>query len=164
VTAFTTAAQAAQRAAATGSHTAPAGSDMAEKRPYILLIDDDPDMHAVIELMLAPEGYDIVCCRTGAEGLERMRNERVPDVLLLDIMLGYPLEGLQIACQMRQDRRLCNVPIVFVSAVGQSVSEEQAREICPVALDADMFLEKPLDATTVREAVKWILEQKSGAD
>jgi FixJ family two-component response regulator len=39
---------------------------------------------------------------------------------------------------------------------------EYGREVCPDAMSADMFLEKPFDAKTLREAVSWILEQKTG--
>lgn len=131
--------------------TAPAGK--------ILLIDDDADIHGVVELMLTPLGHRLTCCRTGASGLEAMRRER-PDLVLLDIMLTDPMEGLQVACQMRQDPRLKDIPIIFISAVGELESAQYAKEICPVALAADMFLEKPLVAASVREAVAWVLQQQ----
>jgi CheY-like chemotaxis protein len=128
-------------------------------KPHILVIDDDPDMHLAIEAILSGAGYDVTCCRTGAEGLEQMRRTR-PDLLLLDIMLAQPTEGIQVACQMRQDPHLKHIPIVFVSAMGEGSETEYAREVCPVALDADLFLEKPLHAASVREAVQWVLQQK----
>jgi DNA-binding response OmpR family regulator len=128
----------------------------------ILLIDDDPDMHDVVEVMLAGKGYQIQHCRTGDAGLEAMSRTR-PDLVLLDIMLADPNEGLQVACQMRQNERLKTIPIIFISAIGESLGAEYGKEVCPVALAADMFLEKPLDAATVREAVRWVLEQKPPA-
>lgn len=125
----------------------------------ILLIDDDPDMHVAVGAILGGGEYEVSGARTGSEGLEAMRRRR-PDLVLLDIMLSHPTEGLQVACQMRQDRRLKDIPIIFVSAIGERISMESAREVCPVSLTADMFLEKPLDAATMREAVRWVLEQK----
>jgi ActR/RegA family two-component response regulator len=44
--------------------------------------------------------------------------------------------------------------------MGEVCGAEYARAVCPVSLDADMFLEKPFDANTIREAVQWVLEQK----
>lgn len=126
----------------------------------IFLIDDDPDMHLAVEMILAQDGYELTCFRTGIAGLEAMRRQK-PDLLLLDIMLAQPTEGLQVACQMRQDERLKDVPIIFLSAIGESSSSVYAKEICPVALAADMFLEKPLDSRSLREAVHWVLEQKT---
>ena len=138
-------------------------STMSSKPPYIVLIDDDPDMHLAIEMMLAPEGYELTFCGTGAEGLEQIRRRR-PDLILLDIMLTHPSEGLQVACQIRQDPHLKDIPIIFMSAIDETVGQDYAKEVCPVSLAAEMFLEKPLSASTVREAVKWVLEKHTPAE
>jgi DNA-binding response OmpR family regulator len=135
---------------------------MTDHGAKILLIDDDTDMYSIVEMMLAGEGYQLTCCRTGAAGLEAMRRQR-PDLLLLDIMLSDSTEGLQVACQMRQDERLKTIPIVFLSSIGESMGAEYGKEVCPIALDADMFVEKPFDASTIREAIKWVLQQKPPA-
>ncbi len=132
---------------------------MTETRARILYIDDDVVMHEVVELMLAGQGYELTCCLTGAAGLEVLRRYRF-QLVLLDIMLTEPTEGLQVACRIRQDPAVRDVPIIFVSAVGEKLSAQYAREICPVALGADLFLEKPLDAATLREAVRGVLEPK----
>ncbi len=133
---------------------------MDEHRPSrILLIDDDPDMRFAVQLILAPPEFEVRHCATGAAGLEQMRRER-PLLVLLDIMLGQPTEGLQVACQMRQDPNLRDIPIIFVSSIDESLEREYAREVCPIALDADMFVEKPLDAATLRSAVTWTLSQR----
>jgi DNA-binding response OmpR family regulator len=131
---------------------------MAVTAADILLVDDDQDLHSAVEMMLAPLGYSVRACTTGSEGLEAMRR-RKPDLVLLDIMLAHPSEGVQVACQMRQDAQLKDVPIIFISSMGEEFEEVYAREVCPVAVDADMFLEKPLDAAMVREAVQFVLEK-----
>ena len=131
---------------------------MNASKARILFIDDDLDMHLAIRAILGGD-YEVTCCRTGIEGMEAMRREH-PDLLLLDIMLAQPTEGIQVACQMRQDPHLKEIPIIFISAVGESCGAEYAKEVCPVAVDADMFLDKPLEASTVREAIRWVLDQK----
>lgn len=133
---------------------------MGAESTRILLIDDDPDMHMVAEVILEPEGYHVSCCRTGSEGLEMMRRRR-PDLVLLDIMLTHPSEGLQVACQMRQDERLKDIPIIIISAIGETTGMDRATQECPEVPSPEGFLEKPLDAATVREAVRRVLEQKA---
>jgi CheY-like chemotaxis protein len=140
----------------------PGWSAMSETKARILMIDNDPDMHTVIEFMLAPLGYELTFCRTGPAGLNTMRRSR-PDLLLLDIMLTEPNEGIRVACEMRLDPHLKDIPIIFMSAIGEALEKEYAKEICPVALAADMFLEKPLDAATVREAVAFVLGETDAA-
>jgi len=130
-----------------------------QERNVILLIDDDADMHLVVTAVLAGLGCQVKCFATGAAGLEAMRKQH-PALVLLDIMLAAPTEGLQVACQMRQDARLKDIPIIFMSAVDKTCEAEYTREVCPVSLDADMFINKPFDATTLREAVTWVLSNK----
>jgi len=131
----------------------------APKRSRILLIDDDADIGFVVQAILAPLDYEVAYCATGPAGMEAMRHER-PALVLLDIMLTHPTEGLQVACQMRQDLQLKSIPIIFMSSMNEVSEREYAREVCPIALDADMFLEKPLDAATLRDTLEWVLRQK----
>ena len=127
----------------------------------IVFIDDDPDMHLVVKMILEPEGHKVVCCLTGPEGLEKIRHQ-LPDLVLLDIMLAHPSEGLQVACQMRHDDRLKDIPIIMLSAIGETVGKDYYTEVCPGTASGDMFLEKPFDAPTLREAVEWVLKEKAG--
>ena len=76
-------------------------------------------------------------------------------------MLSHPAEGIQIACQMRQDPQLKDVPIIFISAGGAAQGADYAREHCPVELRAEMFLDKPLDAATLRAAVGQVFARRS---
>ena len=131
------------------------------KSARLVLIDDDPDMHLAVQMILAPLGHEIACYQTGPAGLEAIRRQP-PDLVLLDIMLTHPSEGLQVACEMRRDSRLKSIPLILLSAIGQSIGMEYGREMCPDAMSADLFLEKPFDAKSLREAVSWILEQKTG--
>ena len=131
------------------------------KTVRILLIDDDPDIHSAVRMVLEPVGYTVTCYPTGPAGLEAIRREP-PDLVLLDIMLTHPSEGLQVACELRRDSHLKSVPLILISAIGQSIGMEYAREVCPDAMSANMFLEKPFDAKTLREAVSWVLEQETG--
>lgn len=136
---------------------------MSAERPRILLVDDDPDIHLVVEMTLASQGYEIMCCRTGAAAVEVLQRQAV-DLVLMDIMLEHPTEGLQVACQMRQDERLKDIPIIFVSSIGESAGRAYADEVCPVALVADNFLEKPLNLASLRQAVHRALAPRRDAD
>jgi two-component system alkaline phosphatase synthesis response regulator PhoP len=126
----------------------------------ILLIDDDPDIHLAVRTILEPLGYTVACYQTVQAGLDAIRRES-PDLVLLDIMLTHPFEGLQVVCEMRRDKSLRNIPLILLSVIGESIGMEYGREVCPDVMSADMFLEKPFDAETLREAVEWVLEQRA---
>ncbi|MBU0637285.1 MAG: response regulator [Planctomycetes bacterium] len=126
----------------------------------ILLIDDDPDMHDAVRLILEPAGYQVTCCLTGPAGLEALRRSK-PDLLLLDIMLASPSEGFHLAYEVKQDELLKDVPIIMISSIGQTMGMDFGKELGSDYVQADLFLEKPLDAKALRAAVEKVL---SGGD
>jgi two-component system, OmpR family, response regulator ChvI len=127
----------------------------------IILIDDDPEIHLVVRMILEPLGHTVACYQTGQAGLEAIYRDP-PDLVLLDIMLTHPSEGLQIACELRRNDRFKSLPLILISSIIASIGMEYGREVCPDAMSADLFLEKPFDAATLRDAVNWVLEQKRG--
>ncbi len=123
----------------------------------IVLIDDDPDMHHAVRLMLEPAGHRVDCYLTGSAGLAAIR-EAPPDLILLDIMLASPTEGIELAVTLRQDPRLASIPIVMISSVDPDVARDLARQAGVDDLPADRFLEKPLTPTGLIEAVRETLQ------
>jgi CheY-like chemotaxis protein len=129
---------------------------MSASRERILLIDDDPLVHDAVRMILEPEGYVIDGCLTGPDGLEALRTAR-PDLLLLDIMLAAPTEGFHLLYEIRRTPGLREIPVIVLSAVGQRFGVDVAPEVGGDFLPAQRFLEKPIDAATLREAVRHTL-------
>lgn len=131
---------------------------MNQTTTHILLIDDDTHIHDAVRMILEPEGYHINCCMTGPAGMAAMR-QNPPDLLLLDIMLSSPSEGFHLAYEIRKDEKLKHVPIVVLSAIGQTMGMSFAREVGTEYLPVERFLEKPFDASALREAVRQALTE-----
>jgi CheY-like chemotaxis protein len=123
---------------------------------HVLLIDDDPDMHHAVKLMLEPSGLRVTCCATGPAGLEVLRRER-PDLVLLDIMLASPSEGFHLAYEIKKDDAIKDIPIIMISSIGQTMGLDYARELGTDYVQAELFLEKPLQAAKLRAAVAQLL-------
>ncbi len=123
-----------------------------ETRRHILLIDDDLDMHTVVTLILQPAGYRVTCCATGQAGLAVVRNDR-PDLVLLDVMLATPTEGLEVAQQIRAHPATRDVPIVVVS----STTRDFDLHAGGLENAIDLFVEKPLEAQQLRQVVGDVL-------
>ena len=119
----------------------------------VVLIDDDPDFHSAIRMILEPEGYLVTGYLTGPEGVEALRREPC-DLVLLDIMLSSPLEGFYLMDEIRNDSELKKLPVIMISAIGETMGADYAREMGTGLLDADLFLEKPIEAATLRQAVR----------
>lgn len=125
--------------------------------PHILLIDDDPDIHHAVSAMLRPHGYRVTCCWTGPSGLAELRRSK-PDLLLLDIMLSSPTEGLDIAREIRSDEQINTIPVVLISAIGKKTHFADAAE-----LPAEEYLEKPLTAEGLIASIERVLHSRQSA-
>lgn len=82
----------------------------------VLLVDDEPEAVRLLEQMLTtlPRPYRILKAYDGQQALTLMR-ETVPDVVFVDIVMPG-LDGEETVARMREDERLRQVPVVFVSA------------------------------------------------
>jgi len=119
--------------------------------PHILLIDDDRDIHIAVDAILRPHGYRLTSCWTGPSGLAELRRSQ-PDLLLLDIMLSSPTEGLDLAREIRGDPTISATPIVLISSIGRKAHLPGRTE-----LPADDYLEKPLTAERLHACIDRVL-------
>ena len=81
----------------------------------ILVVDDDPDFVEVMRLILENE-YQVNTAANGKQALQRMREEK-PDLVLLDVMMSYVLDGLDVTEAMSRDPDLQYIPIIMVSSL-----------------------------------------------
>ena len=128
----------------------------------IVVIDDDPDVREALTLMLEPAGFELTCCSTGPEGMATIQADP-PDLILLDIMLASPTEGFHLAYEMKRDEAIGDVPIIMISAIGQTMGMDYAKELGSDYVPAERFLDKPLKAEVVLGAVKEALEKRGAS-
>jgi DNA-binding response OmpR family regulator len=100
----------------------------------VLVIEDDPDIRAMMTEALECEGYDVAQAPDGAEGL-RVAREQAPDLILLDLMMPV-MDGRTFRANQRLDRALARIPVIVVSAL---------RPDSTSGLDAVAYLHKPFD-------------------
>lgn len=123
----------------------------------ILLIEDDLDMHHAVRAMLPSPEFELTCCTTGPAGMEVLRRQR-PDLVLLDIMLATVSEGFHLCYQMKDDEQLRDIPVVMISAIGQRMGMDYAKELGSEYVPADAFVEKPFDARTLLKTIRSLLQ------
>jgi CheY-like chemotaxis protein len=116
----------------------------------VLVVDDDPDFVKVTAKVLEKAGHDVISAPNGAKALQTMRQER-PDVVLLDIMMSYILDGLDVSREMADDPDLKDMPVIMVTSLtgvkGSGVFPTD--EYVPV----DEWLSKPVDPKTLLERI-----------
>ena len=80
----------------------------------VLIVEDDEDVLAFMELLLTTSGYDTMVARNGLEALKKMREVK-PCVVLLDLQMPI-MDGWVFREQQMADAQLSDVPVVGVTA------------------------------------------------
>ena len=103
--------------------------------PRVLVVDDDPNLLRMLRRGLTLAGYDVEAAEDGDAALRALRDER-PDLLVLDVMLPEPIDGLEIARRLRQAGS--DLPILMLTA-----RDQVADKVAGFASGADDYLAKP---------------------
>jgi DNA-binding response OmpR family regulator len=104
-----------------------------ERRPLILIVEDEKEIAKFVDLELQAENYETVVAFDGVTGLSKFR-ELAPDLVVLDLMLPV-LDGLEVA---RRIRKTSNTPIILLTAK-DSVDDK----VTGLDAGADDYLVKP---------------------
>ena len=116
----------------------------------VLLVEDDGDLRDALCDALAESGLEIITAVDGSDGLRQLREAR-PDVVVLDLMMPK-LDGWQFRVAQRSDPMLATTPVIAISASSSATA---------AAVDADMFLRKPLEAEALRQAITDVVAAKA---
>ena len=84
------------------------------EKPRVLIIEDDPDMIDLLNVILRRGGYQPVSALGGQEGLRVLREEGA-DLILLDLMMD-DISGWRVLELVKQDESLRSIPVLIVSA------------------------------------------------
>jgi len=127
-------------------------ADLAESpqdKMRILVVDDDPPSVKMTSFLLREEGYEVVSASNGREALQLLEKER-PDLVLLDVMMPG-IDGFET---LRQIRARHSVPVIFLSAKGETVDR-----VAGLELGADDYLAKPFEPSELLARVKAVLRR-----
>ncbi len=125
----------------------------ARQRAKILIVDDDPDFVKITKKVLDSHGYEIYTASSGTESLKVMRAAPIkPDLVLLDIMMDYITDGLDVSNAMQRDADLKDIPVIMIT----SLTGVKSQEIFPsdehVAVSA--WLSKPVQPKDLLKIVQ----------
>ena len=117
----------------------------------VLVVDDEPQIRAVLVAYLRQEGYDVVEAATGADAIRlTVEVKPKPDLVLLDI--GLPgVDGLDV---LRQVRKTSDVYVILVTARADEVDK-----VIGLGVGADDYVTKPFSPREVVARVKAVLRR-----
>lgn len=118
----------------------------------IYILEDDRNIREIEEIALKNADYEVVSFETAAEFGKRLK-ERVPDLLLLDLMLP-DADGLRLVTQLRQNVVTMSLPVIMVTAKTTEIDKVRGLDS-----GADDYLTKPFSVMELISRVKALLRR-----
>ena len=126
---------------------------MAEPRPTVLVIEDEPPLQKFLRVTLESQGYAVIEATGGESGLRHAAVEQ-PDLVILD--LGLPdVDGLDVTRRLRE---WSAVPVIVVSARGR-----EQDKVAALDAGADDYLTKPFGVGELLARVRVALRHRAAA-
>ena len=125
------------------------GSETAQ--PYVLVVDDSPEMCELLAELLEHEGYQVRTVGSGGRALTEMI-ARPPDLLITDLFMPG-MTGFSLRALMLRRPELASVPVIVLSAYWHRPSE---------TLEVADVLTKPLNIDRLLDSVRRLLASDSG--
>ena len=116
----------------------------------ILVVDDDTDILALLEMSLTSDGFNVITASDGMEGLERAKTD-LPDLILLDVMMPY-MDGLQVIEKLKADRDTRSIPVLWLTAKSQTEDKLKGLET-----GGDDYITKPFGLREVSARINAVL-------
>jgi len=88
----------------------------------ILVIEDDATLLEAYNLKFTTAGYTVLSATTGEQGVA-IANEKIPDLVILDIMLPTGFDGMQVLKMLKNDPRTKHMPIIMMTNIPNQTSE-----------------------------------------
>lgn len=85
-----------------------------ENQKTILIIEDDIPLQKAYQAALTHAGYKVIFASTGAEGLQKLKNDN-PQLIILDLMLPGGMNGFDILEQIEEDKQLLKIPLFILT-------------------------------------------------
>ncbi len=123
-----------------------------KEKPYILVVDDDPNISRLVELYLVRENFEVKTAARGDDAVNEFRR-LPPDLMLLDVMLPG-MDGYQV---LKTIRKSGTIPVIMLTA-----RDETFDKVLGLELGADDYITKPFDPKELVARVKAVLRRSQG--
>ena len=130
---------------------------MKKKHTRILIVDDEPDILEILQYNLNGEGYQVKTAKNGRQAIN-LANNWIPHLVLLDVMMPE-MDGIEACEELRKNKNLQNLIIIFLSARGEDYSQ-----VAGLEAGADDYITKPIKPKVLISKIKAILRRLKNSD
>jgi len=122
------------------------------QQKQLLLIDDDPNLILLVQDYLEFQGYEVITADNGQDALKILQDQ-APNLIICDIMMPE-MDGYELVRKIRQDTRISWIPVIFLSAKGQTTDRVKG-----LNTGADVYLVKPFEPEELVAQVESSIKQ-----
>lgn len=113
----------------------------------ILVVDDIPEnIHTLKNLL--KEDYNIIAATNGKKAIELVQKDPMIDLIILDILMPQ-MDGYEVCKILKNDQKTKDIPIIFVTALQDEVSEEKG-----LLLGASDYIHKPINPVLTKHRIE----------
>ena len=121
-----------------------------------ILVVDDKAVNVSLLIGILKTKYEVLVAKNGARGIDLAMSENQPDLILLDINMPE-MDGFEVCRRLKEDEATKDIPVIFMTAVGDEDSEKKGFDMGCVD-----FLHKPFSPYIVKARVETHLKLKNG--
>jgi two-component system, chemotaxis family, chemotaxis protein CheY len=111
------------------------------QKEYVLVVEDDPDIRAIICDILTDDGYEVVGVPNGKEALDQLHAREQAELILLDLMMPV-MDGATFRHRQLAEPALSSIPVMVVSACADTVDPVSANAVLDKPFAVESLLGK----------------------
>ena len=111
------------------------------------MIDDEPAIHRLVQIILEQEGFQVEGMEERAEARRSVKLGK-PDVIILDLMMPE-VDGFEILKMLKEDDETRDIPVIILTV--RILVEDRQKAL---SMGADLYMTKPFEPSQLVEAVR----------
>ena len=127
---------------------------IAQTMAKILIVDDEPIVHRLLQHHLERAGYELLAATNGREAIEMATREE-PELIVMDVMMAE-MDGLTALRRLKKDDDTKGIPVIMITANSHAVTRQESE-----AAGAALFLTKPFSPNQLLNEIKRLVPGKA---
>ena len=125
----------------------------------ILIVDDNADVIISLKSGLEeePGKYQVIGAHSGHQCFELLKNNQIPDIILLDIMMPE-MSGWEVYDKLKEDITWRNIPVMFLTARTDRIARNAGKFL------GNDYIEKPFEISDIKSRIEKVLVSKNHSE
>lgn len=130
------------------------------EKATILIVDDDPDITEAMKVVLEHKNYIVKSAENVRQAMESLK-KKLPDLMILDVMMETPQDGFDLARQLKQDEKYKNIPILMLTGVQEKMGIDfKSAAGDETWLPVEEYLSKPVKPDVLLKKIEGLLKKQ----